>query len=101
MANWIYICKTGKELRELINTDSHDFDNADIMRKIADCYNEIGENYPSEDDDFQEQTDEYAAEIYTDIDEAESFGYIDNETVNYHLENLYDLCDNLRIWIEI
>lgn len=100
MANWIYTCKNGTALRTLIYAEVPDCEA--IMRKIADCYIEIGKNYPPDENDFQEETDDYAKEIYNDIDECMTeTDYIDEETVNYHLSNLYDFCDNLQIWIKL
>lgn len=38
-------------------------------------------------------------ELQDYIDEVDSIDTDDEEEVNYQLSNLYDLCDNLGIWI--
>lgn len=101
MAKWRYILKNGKALRDAINKDS----NEETLEALRKCYEEIHEAMP----------DEYTEEdLYRDIDEIEN--QLDNcenyedydmteddvqDEVNYLLSNFYDLCDGLRIWVEL
>lgn len=54
---------------------------------------------------YQEMMDLIPEDIISDeelqdyIDEIDSIDTDDEEEINYQLSNLYDLCDNLGIWI--
>jgi hypothetical protein len=101
MAKWKYTLKNGKALRNAINKDS----NEETLEALRKCYEEIHEAMP----------DEYTEEdLYRDIDDIENQldnceNYFDydmteddvQDEVNYLLSNFYDLCDGLRIWVDL
>ena len=101
MAKWKYTLKNGKALRDAINKAS----NEDTLEALRKCYEEIHEAMP----------DEYTEEdLYRDIEDIEN--QLDNcenyedydmteddvqDEVNYLLSHFYDLCDGLRIWVDL
>ena len=61
MAKWIYTCKGGKELRNLIDRSGAWEMSVEIIKQLQRCYQEIINHYPWEDeydkDEFQEALD--------------------------------------------
>lgn len=108
MAKWIYTCKNGKGLRNLI--DEEDVDG--IILQMKKCCQEILDNYPFEDewdrDAFEEMLDNLDSvdliieNCRSGIDNIEDFGYdAEEDLIDAYLIDLYDLCDELRIWVEV
>ena len=91
MAKWDYIIKSGKELRKAI-------DNEDIvatLKALQLCNEELLEKLSDEDREWKGDDIEDAIATldctYTD----------DIEEVDGYLEEFYDLCDELRAWVEM
>lgn len=112
MAKWIYTCKGGTELRNLISRSGAWEISVEIIRQLQRCYTEILENYPWEDeydkDRFEESAncldgDDLIIENWMNgVEDIEEYGFdTDDELVDARLEEFYNLCDDYRIWVEV
>lgn len=93
MKGWECKCRNGKRLRAAINDD----DMVGVLKALIDCYHEIARNYYTDDDDFAEECAGYVEEINDLLED----GTLEEDDVNYELNEFYDFCDNLNIWIEL
>ena len=111
MAKWIYTCKGGMELRRLINNSGTWEMSIEVIHQLQECYKEIIENYPWEDeydkDEFQEATDlingdDLIIENWMNGEEdIRNYGFnTDEDLVDARLYEFYELCDGYRIWVE-
>lgn len=89
MAKWNYTITSGTALREAI-------DNDDIEGTIAclyQCYKELLDKLSDEDKEWKQW----------DIEDSIEFLYnsedLDEDEINYCLEEFYDLCDDLRAFV--
>jgi len=90
---------TALGLRDAIESE----DSSLILKFIKNIYEHIDEIVP-EDIISEEELWDYIDEIDDCLDTIEISAMDDDEieeTVNYQLSNLYDLCDNLGIWLPI
>lgn len=78
---------TALALRDAIESD----DGVAIAAMIQSIYQEMMDLIP-EDIISDEELQDY-------IDEIDGIDDDDEEEINYQLSNLYDLCDNLGIWL--
>lgn len=94
MANWEYTIKSGSALHEAINND----DLGQTVKCLLLCYQEL-----------LNQLDDSDREYY-EVDIQDSIGVLmayelcpddDEDFVNDLLAEFYDICDELRAWIEI
>lgn len=92
MKGWECKCRNGKRLRAAINDD----DIVGVLKALIDCYNEIASNCYTDDEDFAEECAGYVEEI----NDLLEYGTPEEDDVNYELNEFYDFCDNLNIWIE-
>lgn len=93
MKIWKYKCRNGIKLRAAICKD----DTVSVLLALIDCYNEIASNYYTDDDDFAEECADYIEEI----NDLFKYGTFEDDDVDYELNEFYDFCDNLNIWIEL
>lgn len=93
MNGWECRCRNGKKLRAAISDD----DMVGVLLALIDCYNEIASNYCTDDDDFAEECAFYVEEI----NDLFKYDTLEEDDVNYELNEFYDFCDNLNIWIEL
>lgn len=100
MAKWDYTLKVGRKLRSAIASG----DIPVILNQIENAYIEIHDEFP------QYLTTEDLDEIIEEIEEVRQdctdssdweFPYDAEENVDYLLDNLYNLCDDMRIWVDI
>ena len=86
---WKYTIKAGSDLRKAIE----DEDPAKVLDMIQKCCVEVIENSNDEDliDDFDRLKNEVADEI--------SMENVDEDSADYWLGELYDLCDNVRVFV--
>jgi len=101
MGNWRYTLKFGRALRDAI--DSEDPDR--VIDALVACFTEINKAMPTyfDSDDLQETLTEladYRDSLYN-YDEYDMTYEEAVDNVDYMLERLYDICDDLRIWVEI
>lgn len=89
--DWDYNLQSGDELIQAI--DSEDY--VTVINALRDCYQELLDNDLITQDDFDSYTEDFDLyDDFSDWDDPES-------TVNYELEQFYDLCDNIRVWVGI
>ena len=101
MARWKYTLKTGKELREALQENDME-ETLNILKK---CWREIHKALPEEydEDDLNNDIDD----IENQLDNLENYDDYDmtledvEDEINYLLDNFYDFCDNMRIWVEV
>lgn len=83
---WKFTLPNGKALRQAIE----DEDSETILREIIKAYEWMAETLE------EDNTNEIAS--VTDDLECEAF---DEDSVNYHLDGLYDYCDARKVWVEL
>ena len=91
MANWNYICKNGKALRNAIDEEN----TVKVLKALISCYEEIM-SMLTEDDSLYDSDIEDS--IY-DIQDRLNDGDTENDDVDILLEEFYDFCDEMRIWV--
>ena len=84
MAKWEYTLRCGKDLRDAI----HAGDTFGVLDALHDCYDELYDEGFIDDYDYESWTEEL-----DDVDPD------DEDEVDYQLNEFYDLCDNIRVWI--
>ncbi len=89
MARWNYQLKSGASLRRAIN----DGDPISVLDQLFRCYEELRSEGIIDEDDFDSYTGDF--ELYDEGDEDLE------DTVDYELDNFYDLCDNIGVWIPL
>mgnify|MGYP006988844089 CR=1 FL=1 len=101
MANWKYILKVSSDLRDAISNEKYE----DILNYLEKAWREINKEFP---DEYEEDEPiEDIADIENERDNLLNFESYDMdfeevvENIDYLLNNLYDYCDNMRIWIEV
>ena len=101
MAKWEYTLTWGKALRQAIEEEKPDR----ILEVLAECFKQINSILPKDYDDYDLQED--LDDIENQLDNLENYeeygmSYQDViEEIDYILNNLYDLCDSLRIWVDM
>ena len=91
MANWNYICKSGKALRNAIDGEN----TVKVLKALINCYEEI-RSMLTEDDSLYDNDIEVS--IY-DIQDRLNGGDTEDDDVDMLLEEFYDFCDEVRIWV--
>lgn len=91
MRGWRYVLKSGRALRDAV--ESADYD--DIFESLKDCYRELRNNGFIDEEDYRK----WVREIVW-ISEERDLPF-DEDEVDYLLADFYDLCDNLRIFIPL
>lgn len=86
---WNYTLKCGKFLRQAINDDNA----PRVLDLLYRAYRELLNAGLIDKDDYASYTEDF--ELY-DPDEAD---FEDN--IDYELDNLYDLCDNIGVWVSL
>lgn len=99
MANWRYKLKHGAALRKAIADEDYEL----VISELKECFKELHTAIP---EDYNED------DLECDIADIEDFEYMveyiedegDEEDlineVDSKLNDLYDLCDALRVWVE-
>lgn len=101
MSNWKYKLKSGRALRNAIN----DNDYRGTLTQLRNCWKEIHEQFP---DDFDEdELEDLYDDINNALDNVQNANEYDlseediEDEINYFLNDLYDFCDALKIWIKL
>ena len=102
---WLTTLKSGVKLRNLLDEDGEEIEfYQKVLDAIKDCCNEAinylenysktsGEDYTYEISGFNSLLDDIEM-IYYDED-------LDEDTVNYEINDLYDLCDSARLFVAL
>lgn len=88
-ARWSYTLKSGSELRSAIE----DEDPMGVIFALQNAYAELRDAGLIDEDDFDSYTGDF--ELYEEDDDDIE------ETADYELDNFYDLCDALKVWIPL
>lgn len=88
MARWSKKCEEFAKVREMILSEAK---NVEIMKALAEiCRNYANQNWLFADDFYA-----LCSEIDSVIED------VDDDTVNYYLDEFYDLCDSSRVWLGV
>lgn len=91
--NWKYKLKSGSALREAIYKD----DAEQTVKCLLLCYKELYSKLSEEDKEWKGIDIEDAIDTLNYID---SIG-VDEDEMNNHLADFYDICDDVGAWIEV
>ena len=94
MGQWKYTLKSGKALRNAI--DEEDYEG--IIDGLVACFSELNKALP--DDYDADELDSDLADIDGIRDTLDEGDDIEDE-LNYKLDELYDLCDALKVWVDL
>lgn len=86
MAIWKFNLPNSNALRQAIEDEDYEA----ILRQIVEAYKWLAETF----------NDDMSSEIESVSDDIECQAF-DEDSVNYHLESLYDECDYRKVWIEL
>lgn len=89
MANWKHHLPNGAKIRELIDSEE---DNKALLEEIKTALIWIGDVCKLDKDYFPE---------LDDVSEALELEAFDEDEVNARIRDLYDLCDENRVWIAL
>lgn len=89
MSRWEYTLKSGRKLRSSIK----DGDPMKVLDMLRQSYKELLDVGIIDDSDYESYIEDF--ELY-DADDEDI-----EESVDYELDNFFDLCDNLRVWVPI
>lgn len=92
MRNYNYKCEGSHELRIAIDNG----DAAEILREIANCYQEIKSNYITNDIDFMDECDNSIREIMESIENEE----YNEDNIEYLTGSFYDFCNDNDIRVD-
>lgn len=93
MARWKYTLNSGSALREAI----HNEDTEQVVKCLLLCYKELLDKLVGEDRKGFMWDIEDTINVLTLYESDPD----DEDNINYYLEEFYDICDELRAWIEI
>ena len=89
MRNWRYTLKSGVQLRKAVKEENV---NA-VCEALEAAWKEIHSQFPDEYEEYELEND---LENVAEVRDSE-----DIEQADYLLGELYDYCDNTRIWVEL
>ena len=87
---WRYELKNGKNLRAAINNE----DAEQVVVELRKCYDELRDAGIIDDDDYERWVEEGL-----DLLDSEDEDFYDS--VDWELDQFYDLCDNIRVWVNL
>lgn len=91
MAKWNYTITSGTTLHEAIDND----DIKETIACLSQCYQELLAQLSDEDKEWKQYDIEDSIEF---LDNSED---LDEDEVNWYLEEFYNLCDDLRAFVAI
>lgn len=101
MSKWKYDLKNGVALRNAIKEN----DNYEVYAQLRNCWKEIHNNFPEEFD--EDELEDLYDDINNALDNMQNANEYDlseediDDEINYMLNDLYDFCDSMRIWVEM
>lgn len=91
---WEYTLKSGKNLRDAIEAA----DTLEVVNQLSTAYTELLDAGYIDEDDYASYTAEFMDYLEDDyFDDEEEF----IDAVDYELDQFYDLCDNLGVFIPV
>ena len=92
MSKWNYKINS-ENLRESIQAENKN----KIMQEIINIWKDIKNINTEIVEDSQEEIDEYIEDINLRINDED----VENKTIDGFLNELYNFCDDLKIWLEL
>lgn len=86
---WQYTLKSGSLLRDAIDEG----DLQQVQSSLIDCYDELHNQDLIDDDDYESYVEDVRMLDASDEDAEDEF--------DYQLNEFYDLCDNLNVWVAL
>jgi hypothetical protein len=101
MRKWTYELMAGKQLRQAISDD----DMIATLDALKECWKEINKAIPDvyDIDDLENDLEELDNQL-DNCENYEDYGMTEDDVqdeINYLLRRFYDICDDLRIWVEV
>ena len=101
MRKWTYKLMTGKQLRQAISDD----DMTATLDALKECWKEISKAMPDvyDADDLENDLEEIDNQL-DNCGNYEDYSMTEDDVqdeINYMLRQFYDLCDDLRIWVDL
>lgn len=87
--NWSYTIKSGAKLRRAIEDEDYEA----VKEALIDCYSELFNEGLIDEDDYDRWT--------SDIEFLDSDSEDAEDEFDYELNDFYDLCDNLNVWVAL
>lgn len=87
---WRYQLQSGKDIRDAIDAEDY----YGVIEALRVAYGELLDNGLIDEDDYERWTEDFD---FYDLDDEEDA----EEQVNYELDQFYDLCDNIGVWVSI
>lgn len=84
---WNYQLKCWRDLQDAIDAEDY----YGILDAIRGAYAELLDEGLIEEDDYESWTEDF--DVY-DLDDEDA-----EDTVQYELDQFYDLCDNIGVWV--
>ena len=102
MSRWEKTCRHFKQVREAIQEQAETVDQCiEILRLMESCCQEISPDHESDWDFFEEFRD-LKSEIHEQIEMLDGEDYdACEDAVDFYLNELYDLCDNANVWLDL
>ena len=96
MARWKYTLYSGTALRDAIDNE----DMEQVVKCLLLCYKELSDKLSEEDKDWWGEDIERAIDT---LDYSDRMGVEDEdeEEINDHLADFYDICDSVGAWIKL
>ena len=88
---WNFTLDNSKELRQAIYDENY----VEVINQIRIAYRQMLDEGLIDEDDFESWTEDF--ELYGDFSDWDD----PEGTVNYELNNFYDACDNLGVWVSL
>lgn len=101
MGRWTYKLMAGKQLRQAISDD----DMTATLDALKECWKEINKAIPDvyDADDLEDNLEELDNQL-DNCKNYEDYSMTEDDVqdeINYMLRQFYDLCDDLRIWVDL
>jgi hypothetical protein len=108
MAKWVYTCKAGVELRQLISKAGSWEMSIVILAQLKACYQEIIQNFPWENEFQRTMAVNAASPLDLDMsaiikwmekkEDIRNYGFEhDLKLVDARLSEFYSICDDIRV----
>lgn len=102
MRKWNKVCRSFSKVRNLINEDIKTTEQGiKVMYAMENCCDELTSNDNTE-WVFYEDFRDLKSEIHDEVESMDEQDYeACEDTVNYYLGELYDLCDTAGVWLTL
>ena len=98
MAKWNYTLRCGRALKAAIEAE----DSAEIINQLRCAYRELADKGMIDEEDYLRYTEDFDS-LEQDMWEEDSADYAEEaeDEINWELDQFYDLCDNIGVWVAL